>query len=170
MPKFKVLLTDYAWSDLGIESCRARGSRRYVNCVVATATDAETLAGLAADVDAIMTNWAKVPEAVIAAAPRCRIISRLGIGLDNIDVACATQRKIVVTNVPDYCLIEVAEHTIAAAWRWLASAAFYHHECQLGRYSLASARSRRSNGSKARRWASWASAISAGVWQKKGWL
>ena len=43
----------------------------------------------------------------------CRIIARLGIGLDNIDVRHATERGIPVTNVPDYCLIEVAEHTLA---------------------------------------------------------
>ena len=60
-----------------------------------------------------MTNWVNVPESVIAAAPKCKIIARLGIGLDNIDVAAATRRGIVVTNVPDYCVTEVAEHALA---------------------------------------------------------
>ena len=60
-----------------------------------------------------MTNWAKVPAEVLEAAPKCRIVARLGIGLDNIDVAAATKLGMVVTNVPDYCLIEVAEHALA---------------------------------------------------------
>jgi D-3-phosphoglycerate dehydrogenase len=135
MPKLKVLITDYAWPDVDIErSILAEADARLV---VAAATDAGSLARLAADVDAIMTNWAKVSEAVIAAAPRCRIISRLGIGLDNIDVACATRRKIVVTNVPDYCLIEVAEHTLALLLSLARKVAFYHLETKAGRYDLA---------------------------------
>jgi D-3-phosphoglycerate dehydrogenase len=91
---------------------------------------------MAADCDAIMTNWAKVPEPVIAAAPRCKIIARLGIGLDNIDVAAATRRGIVVTNVPDYCVIEVAEHAFALLLAMSRKVAFYHHETKSGRYNL----------------------------------
>jgi D-3-phosphoglycerate dehydrogenase len=135
MPKFKVLITDYAWPDVEIE--RSVLAEVDAQLVVATATEAGSLARLAADVDAIMTNWAKVPAAVIAAAPRCRIISRLGIGLDNIDVACATRRKIVVTNVPDYCLIEVAEHTLALLLSLARKVAFYHLATKAGRYDLA---------------------------------
>lgn len=44
---------------------------------------------------------------------RCRVIARLGAGTDKIDVAEATRRGIVVTNVPDFCLNEQAEHTLA---------------------------------------------------------
>jgi D-3-phosphoglycerate dehydrogenase / 2-oxoglutarate reductase len=44
---------------------------------------------------------------------RCRIIARYGIGVDNIDLDAAKERGIVVTNVPDYCVDEVADHTIA---------------------------------------------------------
>ncbi len=83
-----------------------------------------------------MTNWAKVPASVILAGPKCRIVARLGIGLDNIDVATATSRGIVVTNVPDYCLIEVAEHTIALLLSLARKVAFYHHETKSGRYNL----------------------------------
>ena len=74
-----------------------------------------------------MTNWAKVPAAVIDAARKCRIVSRLGIGLDNIDVAAATAAAILVTNVPDYCLIEVAEHALALLLALGRKVAFYHH-------------------------------------------
>jgi D-3-phosphoglycerate dehydrogenase len=38
---------------------------------------------------------------------------RYGVGLDNIDVAFATEQGIPVANVPDYCLVDVAEHTLA---------------------------------------------------------
>jgi D-3-phosphoglycerate dehydrogenase len=50
------------------------------------------------------------------------VIARLGVGLDNIDVAVARERGIPVTRVPDYCVDEVATHALAMAlslWRQL---------------------------------------------------
>jgi D-3-phosphoglycerate dehydrogenase / 2-oxoglutarate reductase len=136
MPK-KILLTDYAWPDLDIE--RRTLSAAGCELIVAPAKDSAALAkaAAAADVEAIMTNWAKVTAEVIEAAPRLRIVSRLGIGLDNIDVACCTRRKIAVTNVPDYCLIEVAEHALALLLSLARKVAFYHWQTKSGTYDLA---------------------------------
>ena len=131
-----VLLTDYAWADLDIE--KSILSAAGAELIVADKTDAGSLARLAANCQAIMTNWVKVPESVIAAAPECKIIARLGIGLDNIDVAAATKRGIMVTNVPDYCLIEVAEHALALLLAQVRKVAFYHCETKSGRYQLQS--------------------------------
>ncbi len=134
MSKFKVLLTDYAWSNLDIE--RQTLAEIDAELIVAPNGEVGTLTALAADADAIMTNWAKVPAAVINAAPKCRIVARLGIGLDNIDVAAATVRKMLVTNVPDYCLIEVAEHALALLLALSRKVAFYHHQTKGGGYEL----------------------------------
>ena len=134
MPEFKVLLTDYAWPNLEIE--RRTLDEVDAALIVAPEQCVETLAGLATDVDAIMTNWAKVPSAVIHAAPKCRIVARLGIGLDNIDVAAATQRRMLVTNVPDYCLVEVAEHALALLLALGRKIAFYHHATKREHYEL----------------------------------
>jgi D-3-phosphoglycerate dehydrogenase len=67
----------------------------------------------AADCDALLVVSSSVPRCVIAGLRRCRVISRLGAGTDKIDVAAATERGILVTNVPDFCLHEQAEHTFA---------------------------------------------------------
>jgi D-3-phosphoglycerate dehydrogenase len=140
MPRFHVFLTDYAWADVEIE--RRTLAEIDAELVIAPKEkqDASSLASLAREkrVDAIMTNWAKVPQAVIEASPQCRIVSRLGIGLDNIDVAYCTSRGIPVTNVPDYCLIEVAEHALALILSLSRKVAFYHHETKQGRYQLQS--------------------------------
>ena len=68
--------------------------------------------------DALIVQWAPVTGAVLDAAPRCRFVSRLGIGIDMIDVAAATRRGVAVANTPDYCVDEVAAHTLAMAM-WL---------------------------------------------------
>jgi D-3-phosphoglycerate dehydrogenase len=136
MPRFNVLLTDYAWADLDVE--RRVLVEADAELIVAEQQDAAALAQLAVDAHAIMTNWAKVPESVIAAAPNLKIVSRLGIGLDNIDVAAATVRRIPVTNVPDYCLIEVAEHALALLLAQARKVIFYRDQTRAGSYQLQS--------------------------------
>ena len=44
---------------------------------------------------------------------RCKVIARYGVGVDNIDVEAATEHKIIVANVPDFCIDEVSTHTMA---------------------------------------------------------
>src|SRR3954453_22559677 len=135
MSRPKVLLTDYAWP--GLDTEREVLASYGVELVVAPDRELGTLTKLAADVDAIMTNWADVPARLIDSAPKCRIVARLGIGLDNIDVRHATERGIPVTNVPDYCLTEVAEHTIALLLALARKIGVYHANVGDGRYDLA---------------------------------
>lgn len=136
MSQFHVLLTDYAWEDLSIE--QAILDEVDAEIVVAPAREPADLARVAREhaVDAIMTNWVNVPEPVIAASPACRIVSRLGIGLDNIDVAACTARGIPVTNVPTYCLTEVAEHALALMLALGRNIGVYHLATKQGRYEL----------------------------------
>ena len=72
----------------------------------------EEVIAAAADCDALLIVSSKLPAEVIRAMPRCRIIARLGAGTDKIDVAAATEAGIVVSNVPDFCMNEQAEHTM----------------------------------------------------------
>ena len=76
------------------------------------ATDEEVLAA-ARDCDALMVIASYVRGSVIEQLTRCRLISRLGIGVDKIDLDTATRRGIFVTNLPDFCTNEVADHTLA---------------------------------------------------------
>jgi D-3-phosphoglycerate dehydrogenase len=67
----------------------------------------------AADADGLIVGYSHITARVLDALPRCRIVSRYGIGVDVIDIPAATRRGVVVTNVPDFCLDEVADHTMA---------------------------------------------------------
>lgn len=67
----------------------------------------------AEDCDALLVVSSSVPGSVIERLSRCRVIARLGAGTDKIDVAEATRQGIIVANVPDFCLNEQAEHTLA---------------------------------------------------------
>ena len=72
-----------------------------------------TIVPRVADYDAIFVVSTALPEGVIESLSRCRVISRLGTGTDKIDVAAATRRGILVTNVPSFCVEEQADHTMA---------------------------------------------------------
>jgi D-3-phosphoglycerate dehydrogenase / 2-oxoglutarate reductase len=63
--------------------------------------------------DALMVTTQPVPSDLIAVMDRCRIISRVGTGLDAIDLEAAAQKGIWVTYVPDYSIDEVSTHAIS---------------------------------------------------------
>src|SRR5262245_15273661 len=73
----------------------------------------DEIVAAAADCDALLVVSSRVPAAVIERLGRCRVISRLGAGTDRLDIAAATRAGVVVANVPDFCLNEQAEHTLA---------------------------------------------------------
>jgi len=64
------------------------------------------------EADALIIQRASITSAVVDSLERCRVISRMGVGYDMIDVDGATARGIAVANTPDYCVEEVASHTI----------------------------------------------------------
>jgi D-3-phosphoglycerate dehydrogenase len=61
----------------------------------------------------IVRSATKVDAAIIAAAPKLRVIARAGTGVDNVDLAAATARGILVINAPGANSISVAEHALA---------------------------------------------------------
>jgi D-3-phosphoglycerate dehydrogenase / 2-oxoglutarate reductase len=63
---------------------------------------AEDLRSAVAEADGILLNEMRISANVIDGMRRCRVISRYGIGYDNVDVAAATQARIWVAHVPDY--------------------------------------------------------------------
>src|SRR5687767_11438563 len=70
------------------------------------------LAKHVAGADGLITTSQAVTAAVIEAMPNCRGIVSASIGFDHIDLAAATARGIKVANVPDFCIREVANHTM----------------------------------------------------------
>ncbi|WP_312181050.1 C-terminal binding protein [Arthrobacter sp.] len=107
----KVLVTDHPGESVAIE--REVLGAAGAEVVVAHATDTATLAALAADVDAIITCFTQVSATVLNAATRCRTVARTGVGVDNIDLAKATDLGMIVSNVPVYCTEEVADHALS---------------------------------------------------------
>jgi D-3-phosphoglycerate dehydrogenase len=107
----KVAITDFTFPDLCIEEgiLQAAGAET----VRGQCKSPEDLVPLVRDVDAVITQFAPVNAEVIGNMEKAKVIVRYGIGVDNVDLAAARSRGIDVCNVPDYCIDEVADHTLA---------------------------------------------------------
>lgn len=81
--------------------------------------------------DAVITADKQITKEMIDTMENCQIIVRQGIGFDSIDLKAAREKGIVVCNIPDYCVEEVADYTVAmilAATRHIATYNQHVHE------------------------------------------
>ncbi|GAA3798997.1 C-terminal binding protein [Streptomyces phyllanthi] len=140
-----VLLTDYAWPDDTVERSVIEGAGLTLVTGPAEPASAEAVEELVAKYRpaGILTCWAPVSADAIGTSPDLRIVARLGVGLDNIAVGTATERGVWVTNVPDYCVEEVADHAVGMVLAWTRGLAAYDREVRAGRWDPAGARLRR---------------------------
>jgi D-3-phosphoglycerate dehydrogenase len=131
----KVLITDQVFGGTEIE--RSLLEPLGVEVIEAPEADEATLVRLAAGVDGILVCYAPLTDRVLeAAAPGCRIVARYGIGYDNVPVPTATRLGMVVTNVPDYCLDEVADHTLALLLAVARGVAFMDRSVRAGEWKV----------------------------------
>jgi D-3-phosphoglycerate dehydrogenase len=106
-----VAVTDHPFRDLDIERSVLEPEGYLV--VEHQCATADEVAEACADAVGVLNTYAQIPAEVIGRLERCRAIARYGVGVDTIDVGAASERGILVSNVPDYCVEEVALHTIA---------------------------------------------------------
>ncbi len=81
--------------------------------IAAETPDSELATANIGDCDALMVTIQPVTAAMMDQMPKCKIICRIGTGLDAIDIPAATERGIWVTSVPDYSIDEVSSHAMA---------------------------------------------------------
>jgi len=120
--KHKAVVTDYTFSDLDLE----RQTLAAADCelIGRQCKTQDELIQLCSEADGVITQFARVNAEVIGAMKRARVIVRYGIGVDNVALDAARDGGIPVCNIPDYCLNEVADHTLAfilAATRQIVS-------------------------------------------------
>lgn len=113
-----VVITDAEFPSLSWE--RGFFDGHGIELKVANTFDPNEALPLLIDADAIVTNRCPLMRPLIERLKRCRVIVRYGVGYDNVDVRAATEKGIIVCNVPDYCTHDVATHTLAlllCCWR-----------------------------------------------------
>lgn len=111
MSKYKVLIADSRYKSYEQELTVLREIA--AELIFERSDNEDKLIAVVPDIDALIVNLAPITAKVISAMNRCKCVSRYGIGYDNVDVEALTQKKIPLTNVPDYCGEDVSDHAFA---------------------------------------------------------
>lgn len=88
---------------------------------------------------ALVVQWAPITAEIMDALPGLRLISRLGIGYDMVDVEAASARGIRVANTPTYCIEEVATHTLSMILTQARGLFAYDRAVRAGEWSAVAA-------------------------------
>lgn len=113
MAAYTVVVTDHDFEDLHVERDVLGDIANVVELADDVGGDVENAADRIADADAVLNLRHTIDAETVASLTDCRLIARYGIGVDNVAVDTAAEHDIPVTNVPDYCLEEVATHALA---------------------------------------------------------
>ena len=134
MAQLLVAVSDSVFPNL--DPVRAVLSKIGAQLQVAPEATPESILRVASGADALLVTYAKITGEMIGQMTRCRIISRFGIGVDNVDIAAATDAGIVVTKVPDYCIDEVSDHTMALLLALVRKIPFANAQVHAGRWEM----------------------------------
>jgi len=108
---FRVVITDSGYRSYDIEQQVL--SALDVDLVVQQCQTEDDVIALARDADGVIVRLQPFTDKVMSKLPKCRVVGRYGVGVDNIDVPAATRHGIAVGNVCDYAVNEVAEQALA---------------------------------------------------------
>ncbi len=107
--RYKVAYTDLMGTDDEIEEEVLSRADAYI---VMSGREPDAIIEAGQDASALLINTGLVPKRVIDSLEKCRVIVRTGIGVESVDIDAATERGIMVCNVPHYCIDEVSDHAM----------------------------------------------------------
>jgi D-3-phosphoglycerate dehydrogenase len=108
-PLVVILDTNFPHNDAERRLCAEAG----VELRIAQCRTEDDVIAAAREADGLIAQYAPLTRRSLAGLERARIISRYGIGVDNVDVPAATERGIWVANVPGFCAPEVSDHALS---------------------------------------------------------
>lgn len=109
----KIAICNIDFEDTSVEERMAREAG--IELLASPGRDAASVVAAAADADGIITSYGDISRAVFEALPQLKVVSKTGVGYDNVDVAAATEHGVAVCTVPGYGTEVVSDHAIALA-------------------------------------------------------
>lgn len=112
MAKYKVLLAESRYPTYEEEEAVLKAID--AEMVFERSDDEDTIAGMIGDFDALIVNLAPITAKIIANMTKCKVISRYGVGYDNVDTKALKEKGgIYLANVPGFCTEDVSDHAMA---------------------------------------------------------
>ena len=120
---YRVVITD---CDHGsIEEEKQEFGRIGAELILAQVQEEKDLIRVCKDADGLLNQYALLSRKVLDHLPKCKVVSRYGVGVDPVDLRAATDLGIIVANVPDYCIDEVATQTVTMILALIRKIAFF---------------------------------------------
>ncbi len=130
----RVVITD---CDHGsIQEEKEEFDRMGAELLLAQVREEEDLIHVCREADGLINQYALLTRRVFENLPKCKIVARYGVGVDSIDLRAATDLGIIVANVPDYCIDEVASHTVAMILTLARKTAFFDHQVKSNQWDF----------------------------------
>jgi D-3-phosphoglycerate dehydrogenase len=113
LKKIKIVVTDYIEPDLNWETTELNKfpEIEFQYFQLKHASSEQIILNIK-DADVIVVNMVRFNREIINNLSKCKLIIRHGIGYDNVDVEACTEKGIILANIPDYCVEEVAEQAV----------------------------------------------------------
>jgi D-3-phosphoglycerate dehydrogenase / 2-oxoglutarate reductase len=137
-------MTDHSYH---VYVVQGRGQRDYAECQAALAsvparmtalpfiaTEDEMIARMR-DADGLVTSASPITRGVMSALEGLKVVARTGVGYDVIDVPAATELGVIVVNIPDLWVREVANHALALLLAWNRKIVVLDHQVHAGVWS-----------------------------------
>ncbi len=132
--KYRVVITDcdHGSIDEEIEELRRIGAE----LILVQLRKEEEVIQTCKEADGLIIQYAPLTRRVIEALTHCKVISRYGVGVDSVDLQAATDFGIIVANVPDYCIDEVSNQTIAMLLSLVRKTAFFDRKVKESKWDF----------------------------------
>ena len=130
----KVIITDCDHGSIREE--KEEFDRIGAELILAQVSREEDLIRVCKDAHGLINQYAFLARKVLEKLPKCEVIARYGVGVDSIDLKAATDLGIIVANVPDYCIDEVSDHTIALILSWIRKTFFFNQKVKSGQWDF----------------------------------
>jgi len=130
----KVVITD---CDHGsIEEEKEEFGRMGAELILAQVQEEKDLIRACKEADGLVNQYALLTRKVFENLPKCKVVSRYGVGVDSVDLKAATDFGIIVANVPDYCMDEVADQTISMILTLIRKTTFFDQKVKSGQWDF----------------------------------
>lgn len=132
--RWKVVITDLDHPD--VEDEKEIFARIGADLSRADVREEKDLIRTCHDADGILNQYALMTRNVLEHLPNCKVIARYGVGVDPIDLRAATDLGIIVANVPDYCVDEVAVQTVTLLLSLVRKTVLFDQKVRSGQWDF----------------------------------
>ena len=132
--RYQVMITD---CDHGsIEEEKEELGRIGTELILAQIRKEEDLIRVCKEADGLINQYAILNRNVLGHLTKCKVVARYGVGVDSIDLKAATDLGIIVANVPDYCIDEVASHAVAMLLTLIRKTVFFDRKVKSSQWDF----------------------------------